>query len=61
MFFSCGLITILAERLHEFKFPGFSSTIRAETVVGLELGTSKEQGELVMTSTLWPGSSSHGL
>ena len=37
--FPCGLITILAERLHEFKFPE-SSTTRADTVVELELGTA---------------------
>ena len=33
--FSCGLIILLAERLHEFKFPG-ASTIRSNTVVGPE-------------------------
>ena len=42
------MITILAECLHEFKFPG-SSTIRADTVLGQEFGTA---------STMWPGSSS---
>ena len=33
--FFCGLIILLAECLHEFKFPG-ASTIRSNTVVGLE-------------------------
>ena len=56
--FSCGLKTVLAECLHELKFPG-SSTMRADTVAGLELGTSKEQGVLV-TSTMWPRTSPHG-
>ena len=31
-YFSCGLISLLAERLHEFKFPG-ASTIRSITAV----------------------------
>ena len=36
--------------MHEFRFSG-SSTIRT---IGLEPGTSKEQGELVTASTMWP-------
>ena len=50
------ITTLLAEHLHEFRFPR-SLTIRADTVVGLEPGTSKEQGELVTASIMWPGSS----
>ena len=55
--FSSGLISLSAERLHEFKFPGkvlsllnFSTT-RSDTVVGLEPGTSREQGKLLQH---WP-------
>ena len=51
--FSYGWITLLAERLHEFKFPG-ASTIRSNTVVGQE--PSKEN--FFTASIMWPGSSS---
>ena len=37
-----------------------STISRLYTVLGLEPGTSKEQGELVIAPAMWPGSSSHG-
>ena len=54
----------LAERLHEFEFPG-----RVLTLLQLydlnccraRSGASKEQGEPITASTMWPGSSSQGL